>query len=99
MPAVACGYCVFLQVTSRLMGADEQKDNGAKRKKHHADYSPWKNYTQILYPEDYILKKIFRKHGPVLGIEFNPPGDAFGNCTGVSCFILRHIEIFAVLFG
>lgn len=26
-------------------------------------------------------------------------GDAFGHCTGVSCFILRHIEIFAVLFG
>lgn len=56
-------------------------------------------HLQILFPEDHILKKIFCKHGPVLGIEFDPPGDAFGHSTGVSCFILRHIEIFAVLFG
>ncbi|CAD5179084.1 unnamed protein product [Musa acuminata subsp. malaccensis] len=38
-------------------------------------------HLQILFPEDHILKKIFCKHGPVLGIEIDPPGDAFGHST------------------
>ncbi|URE22844.1 hypothetical protein MUK42_12920 [Musa troglodytarum] len=37
---------------------------------------------QILLSKDYILKKIFRKDGPTLGIEFDaPPGNALGYHT------------------
>lgn len=39
---------------------------------------------QILLSKDYILKKIFRKDGPTLGMEFDaPPGNAFCYHTGM----------------
>ncbi|WOL01008.1 homeobox-DDT domain protein RLT3 [Canna indica] len=41
--------------------------------KHHID-------LQTSLPKDYILSRIFRKDGPSLGLEFDPPpGNAFGH--------------------
>ncbi|KAG1359055.1 Homeobox-DDT domain protein RLT3 [Cocos nucifera] len=38
---------------------------------------------QVLFSKDYILKKVFRKDGPPLGVEFDPPsGNAFSCGTG-----------------
>ncbi|XP_008813491.2 homeobox-DDT domain protein RLT3 [Phoenix dactylifera] len=38
---------------------------------------------QVLFSQDYILKKVFRKDGPPLGVEFDPPpGNAFSYRTG-----------------
>ncbi|GJM92189.1 hypothetical protein PR202_ga08629 [Eleusine coracana subsp. coracana] len=39
-------------------------------------------WPQVLFPKDYILRKIFRKEGPPLGSEFDPlPQRAHGNIT------------------
>ncbi|KAG6482178.1 homeobox-DDT domain protein RLT3-like [Zingiber officinale] len=51
---------------------DERKDHAEK--KYFAD-------LQTLFSKDYILKKIYRKDGPALGKEFDPPGNVFGHCT------------------
>nr|XP_010932083.1 homeobox-DDT domain protein RLT3 [Elaeis guineensis] len=37
---------------------------------------------QVLFSKDYILKKVFRKDGPPLGAEFDPPGNVLSCHTG-----------------
>ena len=40
---------------------------------------------QVLFPKDYILRKVFRKDGPSLGGEFDPlPQRAHGHVRGMS---------------
>ena len=40
---------------------------------------------QDLFTPEYILKKVFRKDGPPLGVEFDPlPAGAFRSCSGIS---------------
>jgi hypothetical protein len=40
---------------------------------------------QVLFPKDYILRKVFRKDGPSLGGEFDPlPQSAHGHVRGMS---------------
>ena len=39
---------------------------------------------QVLFSKDYILKKVFRKDGPPLGAEFDPPGNVLSCHTGMS---------------
>lgn len=50
---------------------------------------------ELLTPE-YILKKVFRKDGPPLGVEFDPlPARAFGKCLGLLlCFVGSYLFIF-----
>ncbi|XP_008795938.2 homeobox-DDT domain protein RLT3-like [Phoenix dactylifera] len=39
--------------------------------------------SPVLFSKDYVLKKVFRKDGPPLGVEFDPPpANAFGYRTG-----------------
>lgn len=41
--------------------------------------------SQVLFPKDYILRKVFRKDGPPLGSEFDPlPHSAPGHLRGIS---------------
>ncbi|KAL6644463.1 hypothetical protein ACP70R_016071 [Stipagrostis hirtigluma subsp. patula] len=42
---------------------------------------------QVLFPKDYILRKIFRKDGPTLGNEFDPlPQSADGRLRDATCY-------------
>ncbi|KAL6870596.1 hypothetical protein ACP4OV_014444 [Aristida adscensionis] len=43
--------------------------------------------SQVLFPKDYILRKIFRKDGPPLGSEFDPlPRSAHGRLKDATCY-------------
>ncbi|XP_062180685.1 homeobox-DDT domain protein RLT3-like [Phragmites australis] len=42
--------------------------------------------SQVLFPKDYILRKIFRKDGPPLGSEFDPLPQKTGHIRDATCY-------------
>lgn len=44
---------------------------------------------QVLFSKEYIIRKVFRKDGPPLGIEFDSlPSNAFRRSTGMALFVI-----------
>lgn len=55
--------------------------------------------SQVLFPKDYILSKIFRKDGPPLGSEFDPlPQSAHGCNRGTQVTIVGYWILFLNLW-
>ncbi|KAJ0960513.1 hypothetical protein J5N97_001603 [Dioscorea zingiberensis] len=66
-------------------GPDSQRQHGKNRTSRRNNFAQNNDFIrpQVLFSKDYILRKVFRKDGPPLGIKFDPlPGNAFRNCTG-----------------
>ncbi|KAJ0961479.1 hypothetical protein J5N97_001983 [Dioscorea zingiberensis] len=66
-------------------GPDFQRHHGKNRTSRRNNFAQNNDFIRprVLFSKDYILRKVFRKDGPPLGIKFDPlPGNAFRNCTG-----------------